>query len=175
MGTPIDVDRGINWLIQAAEGLQAAHDKGVIHRDIKPHNIFVCDDGTVKVMDFGIAKRQSAPGVTVGNMIAGTPDYMSPEQISGFSSVTHSTDLYALGVVAYQIFTGTLPFTHTELLPLLMMHINEKVPRPKDRLPSLPIELDRIILRLLEKRPEDRFSSCRKLAEALRMFTTRQT
>jgi tetratricopeptide (TPR) repeat protein len=170
---PLELSVGLDWLIQSAEGLQGAHDKGVIHRDIKPHNIFVCDDGVVKVMDFGIAKRQSAQGVTVGNMIAGTPDYMSPEQIHGFSSVTHSTDIYALGVVAYQMFTGTLPFAHEELLPLLMMHINDVPPPPTSRNRDLPEELERIILRLLEKKPEDRFSSSAALADALRMFQSR--
>lgn len=173
LGYPMPLKMGVDWLTQAALGLQAAHDQGVIHRDIKPHNIFVCDDGTVKVMDFGIAKRQSAPGVTVGNMIAGTPDYMSPEQIAGFSSVTHSTDIYALGVVAYQMFTGTLPFTHKELLPLLMMHINDPVPPPTERHAEIPKELERIIIRLLAKRPEDRFASCRALADALTVFMAR--
>lgn len=173
VGRPIDLKTGIDWLIQSAQGLQGAHDKGVIHRDIKPHNIFVCDDGVVKVMDFGIAKRQATPGVTVGNMIAGTPDYMSPEQIHGFSSVTHSTDIYALGVVAYQLFTGTLPFVHEELLPLLMMHINDAPPPPRSRNRDLPVELERIILRLLEKKPEARFSTCATLVDALKNFQSR--
>lgn len=172
MGKPMDVATGVRWLIQAADGLQGAHNQGVIHRDIKPHNIFICDNGVVKVMDFGIAKRQSTPGVTVGNMIAGTPDYMSPEQIAGFSSVTHSTDVYALGVVAYQMFTGTLPFKHKELLPLLMMHINDPVPPPSERHP-IPAELERIILRLLAKRPSDRFPTCGALADALRQLHSR--
>jgi serine/threonine-protein kinase len=168
MGTPIARERGIRWLAQAADGLQAAHDQGVIHRDIKPHNIFICRDDTVKVMDFGIAKRGTGDGVTQGNMLAGTPDYMSPEQIAGFSTVTHTTDLYALGVVAYQMFTGTLPFTHEELVPLLMMHINDPVPPPRERNPRLGPDLERVILRLLEKKPEDRYPSCAALAEVLR-------
>jgi serine/threonine-protein kinase len=101
-------------------------------------------------------------------MLAGTPDYMSPEQIAGFSTVTHTTDLYALGVVAYQMFTGTLPFTHEELVPLLMMHINDPVPPPRERNPRLGPDLERVILRLLEKKPEDRYPSCAALAEVLR-------
>jgi serine/threonine-protein kinase len=173
VGRPIDFKIALDWLIQSAQGLQGAHDRGVIHRDVKPHNIFVCDDGVVKVMDFGIAKRQSTPGVTVGNLIAGTPDYMSPEQIHGFSSVTHSTDIYALGVVAYQLFTGTLPFMHEELLPLLMMHINDAPPPPRSRNRDIPNELERIILRLLEKKPEERFSTCAALADALQNFRSR--
>ena len=173
LDTPVSFATGVDWLIQTCDGLQAAHDKGVIHRDIKPHNIFVNDDGTIKVMDFGIAKSQHAPGMTVGNMIAGTPEYMSPEQISGFSSVTHSTDLYALGIVAYQMFTAKVPFAHKDMLPLLMMHINEKPMPPSKLNAEMPTELDHIILRLLEKRPEDRFESCAQLADALRMFQSR--
>lgn len=173
LGQPIAFSTGIDWLVQICDGLQAAHDKGVIHRDIKPHNIFVQDDGSIKVMDFGIAKSQHAPGMTVGNMIAGTPEYMSPEQISGFSSVTHSTDLYALGIVAYQMFTAKVPFAHKDMLPLLMMHINERPMPPGQLNDSLPDELERIILRLLEKRPEDRFASCSQLADALRMLQAR--
>ncbi len=167
VGRPIKLNVGIDWLLQMCHGLQAAHDKGVIHRDIKPHNIFVCKDGTVKVMDFGIAKRVSAPGMTVGNFIAGTPEYMSPEQISGFSSVTHSTDLYAVGIVAYLMFTGRLPFEHEDMLPLLMMHLNDEPPPPRKHNPSIPVELERVILRLLEKTPSDRFQSCGSLAAAL--------
>lgn len=173
LGPAVPVEDGISWLVQTCDGLQAAHEKGVIHRDIKPHNIFLCDDGTIKVMDFGIAKRQHAPGMTVGNMIAGTPEYMSPEQISGFSSVTHSTDLYALGIVAYQIFTGKVPFAHNEMLPLLMMHINEQPMPPRQLEPSMPAELERIILKLLEKKPEDRFQSCEQVADALRLLWSR--
>ena len=173
LGPPVPIETGIAWLVQTCDGLQAAHDVGVVHRDIKPHNIFLCEDQTIKVMDFGIAKRQHTPGMTVGNMIAGTPEYMSPEQISGFSSVTHSTDLYALGIVAYQIFTGKVPFAHREMLPLLMMHINERPMPPRQLEPSIPPELERIILRLLEKKPEDRFESCAAVADALRVLWSR--
>lgn len=167
MGQPLEVDTALDWLIQACRGLQAAHDLGVIHRDIKPHNVFVCSNGQVKVMDFGIAKRVSAPGMTVGNFIAGTPEYMSPEQISGFSSVSHSTDIYALGMMAYQMFTGRLAFEHEEMLPLLMMQLNEAPTSPRELNPRLPDRLEQIILKLVEKKPEDRFSSCRALADAL--------
>ena len=164
---PVDLKTGLNWLVYSARGLHAAHIKGVVHRDIKPHNIFICDDGSVKVMDFGIAKQVHAPGMTVGNMIAGTPEYMSPEQIGGFSSVGPSTDIYALGIVAYQMFTGIVPFRHEEMLPLLMMHMNEPVPSPRKINPKIPPELEAFILKLLEKSPSDRYKDCLEIEKAL--------
>lgn len=146
----------LRWLRQAALGLGAAHEAGIVHRDVKPHNLFLCDDGTLKVMDFGIAKQTRAAGMTVGNYLAGTPEYMSPEQIGGFSDVTASTDLYALGVVAFQLLTGRLPFEHTEMLPLMMMHINQEPPKPRSIRSDLSQEIEDLVLSLLSKRPEDR-------------------
>ena len=167
MAQPIEFRTALGYLVQACHGLQAAHEAGVIHRDVKPDNFFVTDDGVLKVMDFGIAKQYAAPGVTVAGSIAGTPLYMSPEQIGSFSEVTHLTDLYALGVCAYEIFTGTTPFFHEELVPLLMMHVNEKPPPPRTRNPDVPPELEKVILKLLAKDPRQRYQSCRELAQEL--------
>src|SRR2546430_1085448 len=89
MRTPIEFRTALGFLLQACHGLQAAHDVGVVHRDVKPDNFFVTDDGVLKVMDFGIAKQYATPGVTVAGSIAGTPLYMSPEQVGNFSAVTH--------------------------------------------------------------------------------------
>ncbi len=160
----------LRLLVQSCAGLYAAHSQGIIHRDVKPDNFFVTDEGVVKLMDFGIAKGKSAAGqsgLTVAGFIAGTPAYMSPEQISNFGSVTHLTDLYALGVMAFELLTGTLPFEHEEMMPLLLMHQTVEPPSPRSRNPSIPAELDAIVLRLLAKRPEDRFADCRALATAL--------
>ena len=118
-------------------------------------------------MDFGIAKQHATPGVTVAGSIAGTPMYMSPEQISNFSTVSHLTDLYALGICAYEMFTGKVPFNHPELVPLLMMHVNTPPPPPRAKNPGIPPELEAIILKALEKDPAKRFQSCRELSEAL--------
>jgi len=153
--------------VQACRGLQAAHDAGVIHRDVKPDNFFVTESGVLKVMDFGIAKHHAAVGVTVAGSIAGTPQYMSPEQIGNFSAVTPATDLYALGICAYELFTGALPFTHAELVPLLMMHVNQAPEPPRKKNPTVPEELEQIILRLLAKDPARRLPSCAALADEL--------
>jgi serine/threonine-protein kinase len=158
---------GVDVLIQACAGLQAAHDTGIIHRDIKPDNLFITRTGLVKVMDFGIAKQQAAPGFTVMGTIAGTPEYMSPEQVNNFTNVTPATDLYALGIVAFRVFTGQLPFEHEELVPLLVMQVQDPPPAPRSLNPDVPASLERVVLKLLEKDPADRFASCRELARAL--------
>ena len=167
MWQPIEFRTALGYLLQACHGLQAAHDAGVIHRDVKPDNFFVTEDGILKVMDFGIAKQYATPGVTVAGAIAGTPLYMSPEQIGNFSTVTHLTDLYALGVCAYEMFTGQVPFFHEELVPILMMHVNNRPVPPREKNPHVPAELDAIILRLLAKDPKQRYQSCRELAQEL--------
>jgi serine/threonine-protein kinase len=167
MRRPMPFPQAVDYLVQACRGLQAAHDAGVIHRDVKPDNFFVTDRGVLKVMDFGIAKHHATPGVTVAGSIAGTPQYMSPEQIGNFSSVTHATDLYALGVCAYEMFTGAPPFTHAELVPLLMMHVNESPEPPRKKNPAVSEDLERVILRLLAKDPSRRYPSCTALADEL--------
>jgi len=167
MQKPIEFRTALGYLMQACHGLQAAHDAGVVHRDVKPDNFFVTEDGVLKVMDFGIAKQYETPGVTVAGSIAGTPLYMSPEQIGNFSSVTRLTDIYALGICAYEMFTGQVPFFHAELVPLLMMHVNNPPAPPRQHNPRLPAELDGLILRLLAKDPARRYQSCREVAEEL--------
>jgi serine/threonine-protein kinase len=165
--TPMSFVRGLDYMLQACAGLQATHDRGVVHRDIKPDNFFVTTDGVLKLMDFGIAKRQSAQGLTQVGMMAGTPQYMSPEQVSNFGNVTSSTDLYALGVMAYELFTATLPFDHEEVMPILMMQVTQPPPPPSTRNFEIPDDLEAVILKLLEKEPVKRFQSCTELAKAL--------
>lgn len=172
-GKPLAIGRGTRYLIQACAALQTAHDIGIVHRDVKPENFFVTEDDALKVMDFGIAKQQQGAGLTVAGMIAGTPEYMSPEQINNFGKVTHSTDIYALGVIAYEMFTGKVPFYNADLMPLLMMHVQQRPPPPRKQNPSIPEDLENIILRLLEKEPSKRFPSCKELAQALTPISDR--
>jgi tetratricopeptide (TPR) repeat protein len=165
---PIELERGLDYLGQACAGLQCVHERGVVHRDIKPENFFVTRDGVLKVMDFGIAKRSSAArALTQAGMMAGTPQYMSPEQINDFASVTHLADIYALGCLAYKMFTGQVPFDHQEVMPLLMMHVTHPPPAPRARNPRIPPALEAIMLRLVAKTPAARVQSCRELAALL--------
>ena len=170
---PMEFERGMGYLVQACVGLQAAHDKGVVHRDIKPDNLFVTTEGTVKVMDFGIAKNTAGRGLTIAGMTAGTPEYMAPEQISGFSSVTGAADMYSLGMIAYRMFTGRVAFEHEELTPLLMMHLQVPPKPPRQLNPQIPEELEKTILKLLAKKPEERFRSCNELGRHLTELMTK--
>jgi serine/threonine-protein kinase len=166
-GKPLELGRGLRYMIQACEGLSLAHEKGIIHRDIKPENFFITKADTLRIMDFGIAKGKASAGLTVVGFVAGTPAYMSPEQINDFGAVTHLSDIYSLGVLAFEVFTGTLPFWSDAVMSLLVAHLSEAPPSPRSRNPEIPRELEDIILRLLEKEPSKRIASCRDLATYL--------
>jgi hypothetical protein len=147
-----------------ARALKAAHSKGVVHRDLKPDNVFlVAREGEgelVKVLDFGIAKLL-ATGAPVGyetrtGAIIGTPAYMSPEQCRGAKTIDHRTDIYALGVIGYQMLTGRLPFAADALGELLLQHMTEQPPAAATLEPSVPAALSDVLARAMEKAPEQR-------------------
>ncbi len=168
--------RDLGYLIQACEGLQCAHERGVVHRDLKPENLFITDAGVLKVMDFGIAKRQQAAEaakLTQAGYSAGTPAYMAPEQISDFRSATHLSDLYSLGVIAYRLFTGELPFDHENPMALMMKHLQDRPAPPSSVDAAIPDELEFIIMQLLEKEPGRRIQSCRDLGSDLESLRRR--
>ncbi len=164
----IDIPLFLEYLAQASVGLDVAHNLGVVHRDVKPDNLFLTDEKTVKVMDFGIAKQRAAEGMTITGTILGTPGYMAPEQIDGSADVGAAADQYALGAVAYRLLTRTKVFEHPEIVPLLMMHATKEPDRPSTRNPAIPPELDVTLLKLLAKAPEERFESCQVVAEVFR-------
>ncbi|NUP06452.1 MAG: protein kinase [Polyangiaceae bacterium] len=169
-----DLVRDLGWLVQLCDGLQCVHEKGVVHRDLKPENIFVTNDDVVKLMDFGIAKRRTTEGgITMEGFSAGTPAYMAPEQINNFASVTHLSDLYSIGVIAYQMFAGVLPFASEMAMAVLVKQLNELPAPPSTHEPTIPDELEYLILQLLEKDPKRRVQSCRELARDLRELRSR--
>lgn len=173
-GRPLEFLRGLRYLIQACAGLHAAHERNIVHRDVKPDNFFItAQDDTLKVMDFGIAKRRDTAGMTQAGYLAGTPAYIAPEQINNFTGVTHSADLYALGIVAYQMFTGRVPFEHDEMMPLLIMHLTDAPTPPRFYNVAIPSDLDALILRLLEKDPQKRPKNCRELARSFQEIGAR--
>ena len=151
---------------QIADALSAAHEEGVIHRDIKPQNALVTRSGDVKVTDFGIARAAASPSVTATSVVLGTAAYMSPEQAQG-KTVGPASDLYSLGVVVYEMLTGALPFEAENPVAVSLKHINEPAPSPREANPEVPEALDAITLRLLAKNPEDRYPSAAALADDL--------
>jgi len=170
----LSVDEARRVMKEAADALSAAHQQGVIHRDVKPDNILL--DGTrgrVMVTDFGIAKALSAEGgtLTEAGVAIGTPAFMSPEQAAGDREIDGRSDLYSLGVVAYQMITGEMPFQAPSVPALLMKQITER-PTPIDRKrPETPIELSQTVMRCLEKDPEDRWPTADALRRALETNT----
>jgi serine/threonine protein kinase len=167
MSHGLSLREGVDLLIQACAGLEAAHASGVIHRDVKPENLFVTRENVVKVTDFGIAKQSSQRGLTVAGMVVGTPEYMAPEQAHGHMEVTPQADLYSLGIILYYLTTGTLPFRHAELVPLLMMHVTQAPEAPRKLNPSLPVDVESLVLQLLEKEASRRPASARVVGERL--------
>jgi serine/threonine protein kinase/uncharacterized protein YjdB len=143
-------------LAQAASALGYAHRRGVIHRDVKPANIMLDEEGWVVVTDFGIAKAPSATGLTLTGVTVGTPAYMSPEQCLG-KEVTGASDQYSLGVVAYELLTGRKPFTATTAMAMMYAHFNETPTPLRELRPDIPEDLETSILRMLEKDPEKRW------------------
>ena len=152
--------------IQTCRALEAAHAKGILHRDIKPENIFVCADGTLKLMDFGLARLLDGANSTQSGMIVGTIAYMAPEQLRG-EKLDVRTDLYALGVLLYEYLSGVTPFAADNPGAVLLKHLNEAPPPLPDKLPTLPAEIEAIVLKLLAKNPADRYPSATALREAL--------
>ncbi len=160
------------YLTEVADALAYAHSRGVIHRDIKPDNILVdSNDGRAMVTDFGIARAaEGGDGarLTATGLAIGTPAYMSPEQASGDRDVDGRSDLYALGILGYQMLTGEPPFTGNTTPVLLVKHLTETPVPVEERRPDTPPMLAAMIMRLLEKDPAHRFQSATELAEALR-------
>jgi beta-lactam-binding protein with PASTA domain len=152
--------------LQMAEALRAAHERNVIHRDIKPHNILITGLGDVKVTDFGIARAAASSTMTRTGHILGTAHYISPEQAMG-EPVGPASDLYSLGVVLYEMLTGELPFDAETPLGIAMKHVNGHLRQPKELNPSVPNGINAITLRLLAKNPEDRYASDSELIEDL--------
>ena len=166
-GNPLPIDEGLDYLIQVCDGLEAAHAEGIVHRDVKPENCFITRGGVLKLMDFGLARPMDARGITSTGVVAGTPAYMAPEQVMDFRRVGPAADLYSVGIMAYEVFTGAVPFDHAEPIPLMLMHTSDLPTPPRVRNPALPLELERTILSCLEKDPDARVPSCAELARRL--------
>lgn len=171
--SPIGLNKVAEYLRDAAQGVAAAHANGVLHRDIKPHNILISSQhDRALVSDFGLAKREAEEGVTKTGDVFGTVAYMSPEQTKSTDRVGEAADIYSLGATLYQCLTGRTPFT-SESVPVLIRQINESEPTsPRQLNPEVPADLGAICLKCLEKRPQDRYATAQELADDLDRFLT---
>jgi serine/threonine protein kinase/Tfp pilus assembly protein PilF len=151
---------------QVAEGLAEAHNLGVVHRDLKPGNIMIDKDGNAKIMDFGIARSLAVEGITREGTMIGTPEYMSPEQVEG-KEADRRADIYALGVILYEMVTGRVPFEGETPFSIANKHKSEPPPIPKKLVPQIPDGLNKLILRCLEKDKAKRYQSAEELLNAL--------
>lgn len=165
----VPVDDAIDYLRQACRGLDYAHQQGFVHCDIKPQNLMVTDENVLKITDFGISRAlDTVTREEQADVVWGSPNYISPEQSAG-KAPSPATDVYALGVVAYELFSGQLPFEAENSAELARMHRME-IPRLLNVVnPLISNELNRIVMRCLEKNPEDRFETAGLLEEALSM------
>jgi len=164
---PLSLHRKVQILVDVCEGLGYAHAAGIIHRDIKPSNIRILEDGTVKIMDFGIAKSLVSPStLTQTGITLGTASYLAPEQIRG-ETLDARTDIFSLGVVAYEILTGQKPFTGDHISTVLYKIMNETPPRTADFDPGIPAALDQTVHHALEKDRGQRYASCAELKKDL--------
>jgi HAMP domain-containing protein/predicted Ser/Thr protein kinase len=161
---------GLRIAKQICQGLEAAHRQGVIHRDIKPQNMLILPEtGELKIMDFGIARVQEmrSGGLTSDGTVLGTPDYIPPEQAQG-KPADFRSDIYSLGVVLFEVFTGVLPFKGDSLTAIILGHLQKRPPRPRSMNPRIPEDLEALILRCMEKDPGARYA---KVSDILRDLT----
>ena len=158
---PTPVPIALDYARQILDALSFAHRNGIVHRDIKPHNIVVGPDGRLKVTDFGIA-RSGASQMTEAGSIVGTAQYLSPEQARG-APVDPRSDLYSLGIVLYEMLTGTVPYTGDTPVEIAMKHLSAIPKPPSDLRPDIPHDLDAVVMRALAKDPEQRYASAEEM------------
>lgn len=168
-GAQVTVQEAVKITVAIAEGLEHAHMMGIVHCDVKPHNILITDSGRVKVTDFGIARAiNSATTMMYTNSVMGSAHYISPEQASG-KSINVSTDIYSLGVVLYELLTGEVPFRGETPVSVALQHVKDPVVAPRIKNAMIPPQLEQVVLIALEKEAGKRFGSISEMIQALRM------
>ena len=164
----LSLDEAVSIILQLADALEYAHQRNITHRDIKPDNIFLLSDGTIKLGDFGIAEADGLNKKTIQNSndIIGSVHYLAPE-ISRGKPATSQSDIYAVGVTFFELITGHVPFDKDSAINVAVAHIREKFPSPRKYMPECPREIERIILKCTKKYPRERYDSAKSLYEDL--------
>lgn len=171
-GTP-PPELGLRWLLQALQGLQYAHRNGVLHRDLKPHNLLLTAEGNVKVGDFGLLQHVAAGGAAESGPVQGTPYYMAPEQVKG-EPLDERTDIFSLGTTFYHIFSGRLPFEGGSASGLMKRIANEDAPRLHEAAPMLPVPLSVVVGRMMARRREERYQDVGVILEDIASYESRR-
>ena len=162
----LTVSEVVDIMSQIADGLSVAHDSYIIHRDIKPQNIMILENGLVKITDFGIAMAMNATQLTQTNSVMGSVHYLPPEQASGKGS-TLKSDIYSMGILMYELLSGTLPYRGDNAVEIALKHLKEPLPSIREELPEIPQSVENIILKAAAKNPKNRYSDAREMYEDL--------
>ena len=158
----LTVSEVIDIMLQITDGMSVAHDSYIIHRDIKPQNIMILENGLVKITDFGISMAMNATQLTQTNSVMGSVHYLPPEQASGKGSSLQS-DIYSMGIVMYELLAGKLPYKGDNAVEIALKHLKEPLPSIKDEIPSLPQSIENIIIRATAKNPKNRYADAREM------------
>ena len=163
----LTVSEVVDIMSQIADGLSIAHDSYIIHRDIKPQNIMILENGLVKITDFGIAMAMNATQLTQTNSVMGSVHYLPPEQASGKGS-TLKSDIYSMGILMYELLSGTLPYRGENAVEIALKHLKEPLPSIREDLPDIPQSVENIILKSAAKNPKNRYNDAREMYEDLK-------
>jgi len=152
----------IDIMLQITDGMSVAHDSYIIHRDIKPQNIMILENGLVKIMDFGIAMAMNSTQLTQTNSVMGSVHYLPPEQASG-KGATLQSDIYSMGIVMYELLTGSLPYRGDNAVEIALKHLKEPLPSIREKLPNIPQSIENIIIKSTAKNPKNRYTDAREM------------
>lgn len=164
----------LHFVTQILRALQHAHDKGIVHRDIKPQNIMLFSDGTIKVMDFGIARFARIDGKTLSDKTIGSVHYISPEQARG-DMTDERSDIYSVGVMLYEMLTGKKPFDGDNPVAIALKHMEENAVSPRDIMPSIPEALEEIVIHAMDREPARRYQSAAEMIKDIDRFKVDQS
>ena len=159
----VPIEEALDYMIQLAAALDYAHQHGIVHRDVKPDNLYVMGDGTIKLGDFGIAQTDATSQITSKDSeIVGSVHYLAPEITSG-KPATGQSDIYSAGVTFFELITGHVPYIKNSAIDIAVAHVKERFPSPRKYLPNCPKEIERIIFKCVKKNPKERYATAKDL------------